>query len=39
MLREAIKVATNANSNQLSEFMEKVKGKDLIIESMTNETR
>lgn len=38
-LKEAIEVATAANSDHVSEFMEKIKGKDLIIDSMTNEAR
>lgn len=38
-LKEALEVANAANSDHVSEFMEKIKGKDLIIDTMTNEAR
>lgn len=38
-LKQVIEVATAANSDHVSEFMEKIKNKDLIIDSITNESR
>lgn len=38
-LNEAIEISATENSNHISEFMENVKAKDMIIESMTSDAR
>lgn len=38
-LHEAIEITTTENSNQISQFMENIKAKEMIIENMKNEAR
>ena len=38
-LNEVIEISATENSNHISEFMENVKAKDMIIESMTSDAR
>jgi hypothetical protein len=38
-LQEALENATTADSNHVSEFLEKVRAKDMIIEGITGELR